>query len=429
MSVNEIWDGIIMKTRRNFLKLAALMPLTAGFPLTASSTTPFSGKFIVTVQARGAWDVTCFCDPKTNQTGEPAITNWSNSGEVEEIGNIRFAPFAKNQEFFQKHAKKMLVINGVDSQTNSHSIGETVNWSGRTATGFPTLTAMYSAEMAPSLPLSYMSFGSFSPTEKLIRATQLGDLGQIGELLKPNVGFDRPVVDEELWSLIRTFHANDSRAALSSPTLLAGNRSAHEAYLSSLQAMESLVEFGAKLPSYNELAPRGEYGALKMQAQFAVLGFKYGVSASADLSLGGFDTHVDNDSLQTSRLAELTDGIDYLWDAAEEAGIADRLLVIVGSDFSRTPYYNSGAGKDHWPVGSYIIMEKGVGYTNKVVAGTDELQNPRAVDPATLEPSNFGTKILASHVHDSLRDYIGLSSSILTGGFPLNSAEKFNFFE
>jgi uncharacterized protein (DUF1501 family) len=29
------------------------------------------------------------------------------------------------------------------------------------------------------------------------------------------------------------------------------------------------------------------------------------------------------------------------------AAAIDALLVIVGSDFSRTPYYNSGDGKDH----------------------------------------------------------------------------------
>lgn len=94
---------------------------------------------------------------------------------------------------------------------------------------------------------------------------------------------------------------------------------------------------------------------------------------AADLNLGGFDSHENNDVQQESLLDELTDGIDYLWEFAEETGIADRLMVIVGSDFSRTPYYNSGDGKDHWPIGSYLIMEKGVDYTNRFIDGTNEL--------------------------------------------------------
>ena len=40
----------------------------------------------------------------------------------------------------------------------------------------------------------------------------------------------------------------------------------------------------------------------------------------------------------------LDDGMSF--DELAAAAI-DALLVIVGSDFSRTPYYNSGDGKDH----------------------------------------------------------------------------------
>jgi|GEM_PF-2571024 hypothetical protein len=52
------------------------------------------------------------------------------------------------------------------------------------------------------------------------------------------------------------------------------------------------------------------------------------------------------------------DGLDYLWDCADELGRDGRLTVIVSSDFSRDPYYNSGVGKAHWPIDSYMVMEK-----------------------------------------------------------------------
>jgi hypothetical protein len=418
-----------MKTRRDILKLAALAPFMGSFPTLASAATPFAGKFVVTIQAVGAWDVTCFCDPKENQPGEMPITNWSKNNETQSAGNIRFAPFANNEAFFKKHASKMLIINGVDSQTNAHGIGETVNWSGRTAAGYPTLTALYSAINAPNLPMSYVSFGGYSRTENIVRSTQLGwSVNQIAELLRPNSNGDRSVIDNELWSLIKTLHGNDSRAALDTSTLIAGNRRSREAYLESMLAVDPLVEFGEMLPSRDDIAPRGDNGFLKRQAQFAVLAFKAGVSVTADMNLGGFDSHENNDAEQEPLLSELTEGIDYLWDAAEEAGIAERLVVIVGSDFSRTPYYNSGDGKDHWPFGSYIIMEKGANYTNRVVTGTDEVQDVLKVDPVTLKPSGFGTKIETSHVHDALRDYLGIASSPITKLFPFNKTEKFDFF-
>ena len=409
--------------------MASYAPFIASYPSLSSAASPFTGKFVVTVQAVGAWDVTLFCDPKENQSGEPVITNWSKNNETQTSGNIRYAPFANNETFFKKHASKMLVINGVDSQTNAHTIGETVNWSGRTAAGYPTLTALYSAAKAPALPMSYVSFGGFSRAENIIRATQLGwSVNQIGELLRPNYSNNRPVIQDELWTIIKKLHINSTSDSLASQSILGGNKRTIEAYVDSMRSMDPLIEFGEVLPGRDEIEPRGEKGFLKQQAQFAVQAFRSGVSVAADLSIGSFDSHRDNDPEQLAYLSELTDGIDYLWDAAEEAGIADRLLVIVGSDFSRTPYYNSGDGKDHWPYGSYIIMEKGAKYTNRVIAGTDEVQDVVKIDPRTLQPSGFGTKMATSHVHEALRDYLGLSNTSTAQIFPFNNAEKFSFF-
>ena len=419
-----------MKSRRNFLKLTGLAPFATGFPLSGAAATPFNGKFVVTVQARGAWDVTCFCDPKENQRGEADITAWSRNDETQTAGNLKYAPFANNEAFFKKYADRMLVINGVDALTNSHSIGETVNWSGRTALGYPTLTAMYSAMYAPNLPMSYVTFGGFNRTESLVRATQLGwSVQKVGELLRPNYDNNGPMMNPELWSLVKQLHKNDTASLINTAPLTAGNRSAREAYLSSLENMEPLRDFADALPQNGEWAPSGMNGNLPQQAQFTIAAFKAGVSVTADLSQGGFDSHENNDAEQTTNLNELTAGIDYLWEAAEEAGIANRLLVVVGSDFSRTPYYNSAQGKDHWSVGSYIVMEKGKSYTNRFVDGSDEGQNALKMDPSTLERSGFGTKMVTGHVHQALRQYLGLAGSEFDQIFPFNGTEQFNFFD
>ena len=73
-------------------------------------------------------------------------------------------------------------------------------------------------------------------------------------------------------------------------------------------------------------------------------------------------------------------------------------------------------------------MEKGKGYTNRYVDGSDEGQNAARIDPETLRPSGFGTKILTSHVHDALREYLGLANSAAADVFPLRNTERFNFF-
>ena len=52
--------------------------------------------------------------------------------------------------------------------------------------------------------------------------------------------------------------------------------------------------------------------------------------------------------------------LTYIKDAAESLGIADRLNIVVGSDFGRTTHYSSvgnpESGKDHHPVTSWMTM-------------------------------------------------------------------------
>ena len=141
----------------------------------------------------------------------------------------------------------MLVINGVDSQTNSHSIGRTVNWSGRTALGYPSLTALYSAVYAPILPLTYLTFGGFNRTESLVRSTQVGGrLTGIRELISPAFGNEGAMA--ELWDAIKTVQANDAQSIVESSIFAAGNRRTREAYSTSLKRMEPLAEFAETLP-------------------------------------------------------------------------------------------------------------------------------------------------------------------------------------
>jgi hypothetical protein len=419
-----------MKTRRDFLKALPLAAISLGHPI-LSSANSFSllEKFVVTIQAEGGWDVTCFCDPKENQKGEEEITRWSRNNTIQQSGNIKYAPFAKNEHFFKKHAEKMLIINGVDCQTNAHLTGQIVSWSGRTSGGLPSITALNSAVNGPGLPLSYISFGGFSRTERVTRATMLSpQINKLKQLLASNVTGQGAIVNADIWGLIREINISDARDYLAQEKLIGGNVRLGRAYLESLLGTDEIRELADKLPDEGN-GGFSQDELLKQQAFFAVKAFQSGLSASADLNvMSNFDSHDNNDTEQADSLSVLTEGIDYLWDAAEEAGIADRLFVVVGSDFSRTPFYNSAEGKDHWPYGSYMIMEKGANFTNRVIGGTDERQFGLKVDPSTLELSNSGSRILPSHVHSAMRSYLGLDRSELVNPFPLNDTEKFNFF-
>ena len=168
---------------------------------------------------------------------------------------------------------------------------------------------------------------------------------------------------------------------------------------------------------------------LRLQAQLAILAFKARVAASADLWLGGFDTHANHDPDQNWLLANLTNSVDFLWEFAEIHGVADRLVVVMGSDFGRTNHYNADEGKDHWPIGSFVVMEKNQPWTNRVVGETDALHFAHKIHPATLQRDDAnGTIIHPKHIHKALRRYFGIEDSPGTQRFPFHNTEDFAFF-
>ena len=109
--------------------------------------------------------------------------------------------------------------------------------------------------------------------------------------------------------------------------------------------------------------------------------------------------------------------------------MADHLVVVIGSDFGRTNRYNADNGKDHWPIGSFIVMEKNQRWTNRVVGETDELHFARKINPRTLGRDDAGgTLIHPRHVHKALRWYLGIENAPDSQRFPFANTEDLPLF-
>ncbi len=434
--------------RRAFVKglLAPTVGAVSGFQLPFVNAAGYDGKLFVFVQADGGWDPTSFCDPKTNTPGERIINHWAENGEIQQAGNLFYAEFGNNAEFFEKYYDRMLVINGVDAQTNSHSAGIVHNWSGRVSEGYPSMTALLAAHHGPRLPLSYLNFGGFSATASLISFTRVRSRS-IRNVATPELEEqdrrDRLIryFPESNWETLKRFRESNIVRLAAEPYLLpraARNRRLYRAALSP-DATEGLKAYAALIPAEDELEQREEfqgsanrtYGSeLRQQAQLAILAFKARVAVSADLHLGGFDTHAKHDPDHNLLLGNLTDSVDYLWEYAETHGVADRLVVVMGSDFGRTNHYNVDEGKDHWPIGSVIVMEKNQPWSNRVIGETDSLHFAHKINPRTLQRDDAnGTIIYPKHVHKALRRYFGVEHSLGAQQFPFHNTEDFAFFE
>ena len=157
--------------------------------------------------------------------------------------------------------------------------------------------------------------------------------------------------------------------------------------------------------------------------------FQSGLGVAADLSLGGFDSHEENEPIQVALLSHLYDALNFFWDQASAAGIADRILLVIGSDFGRTNFINEGNGKDHWPIGSYLIMEEGATWGNRTVGGTDELHFAHKIDQHTLEASATGVTITPSHIHKAIRKYLGIEDYAASLGLNLATTESLPLFD
>src|SRR5690349_3842842 len=112
---------------------------------------------------------------------------------------------------------------------------------------------------------------------------------------------------------------------------------------------------------------------LAQQAEIALASFKAGVCVSANLSIGQFDSHANNDVDQMKLIPEFLAGIAYTLRRAEALGLRERLVVIIQSEMGRTPNYNKGNGKDHWSIGSAMFLGPNI-KGDRVIGATDEQQ-------------------------------------------------------
>ena len=425
--------------RRSFVRGLLAVGAASGFRVPLANAADYHGKLYVFVQADGGWDPTSFCDPKTNTAGEPVINHWAEVDGIRQAGNIRYAPFANNSAFFEKYYRRMLVVNGVDAQTNSHSAGIVHNWSGRISEGYPTTTALLAARYGVGLSMPYLSFGGFSNTARVAVFTRLRNARDIRNIARPDLvrgdpGY-HPYFGVEDWEMLQRHREETLARVVSAPNLLpraARNRQLFSASLHP-EATEGLRLYAEMIPPEDELKEaEGAYdywSDLKLQAQLTVLAFKAKVALSADLYLGGFDTHSKHDQDHGWLLGNLTDSVDFLWDYAELHGVADRTVVVMGSDFGRTNRYNAGGGKDHWPIGSFIFMEKNQRWTNRVIGETDELHFARKINPRTLQRDDAGgTLIYPKHIHKALRRYLGIENTPESLRFPFHNTEDLPLF-
>ena len=417
--------------RRKFIQTMSGAGLGLSLPMFtrthAQTTSP--QRFWVSVNASGGWDPTLFIDPKGDRPradGRGPVNNYSEDA-IRLAGNIRFAgDYPEGMEppdgdspghlanFFNKHSNRLLVINGIDTQTNNHDAGSRFIWSGKIESGYPSFTALVAADAAPSEPLAFISNGGYDFTASLVAPARVGNDDVFHQLAFPNAGRPNSPPEERLPYFIDELYAEIEVARMARLQRLQ-NRERLPLRQRQLQELFTARSGDNNLHRLVEALPENPSRGLMGQAEIAVAAFASGVAVSANLSTGGFDTHGNHDQNHYRRLTELLEGIDHLWEQIEQHGLQDKVTVIVGSDFGRTPFYNSNRGKDHWNVTSIMALGAGVS-GNRVIGASDAHFDALPINPDTLEVDPEGIVLTPEHVHVALRRLAGVSSEF-TGQF------------
>jgi hypothetical protein len=81
-----------------------------------------------------------------------------------------------------------------------------------------------------------------------------------------------------------------------------------------------------------------------------------------------WDTHCDNFAMHRQLVPQIDRPFAALMDDLGERGLLDHVLVVLMSEFGRTPKINQRWGRDHWPE-SWSLVLAGAGIKKGVVAG------------------------------------------------------------
>jgi len=443
--------------RRNFIKYMSIV--TAGVLLPNelnSATTTNTNPLFIFIQASGGWDVTSLCDPKGYLANEIDVNNrvsssamnmsYANKDIITMPNGIQYPPITvathgssyrviyDYSTFFNKFENRLLVVNGIDTQTNGHSSGSRFLMSGKLAEGYPAISALIAGINLPASPLGFITSGGYDYTDNFVPSTRISNASTLTQLSNTNKISTNPTktdtfVENSVFTRIEKMRIERIDRLISKQKLESIKNLMTEFKISH-SGSSDLIKFDTSLKQLDTtLDAKASTNTVFEQGRMAMAGYKAGLTASVNISKGGFDTHSNNDRGQLSNLSQVLEGIDLLDQEAINLGIADRIVYIVGSEFGRTPAYNGNNGKDHWSVSSMMFIGAGINKTG-VIGSTTHTHKIEKINPTTLQKDANGIKMTYAHINKALRKLAKIDTNAkVTQYYPLpTNIETLNLF-
>jgi uncharacterized protein (DUF1501 family) len=107
------------------------------------------------------------------------------------------------------------------------------------------------------------------------------------------------------------------------------------------------------------------------------------------LTFGGWDMHNQIKAGMQGQLPQFDQGFATLVRDLDRRGLLDSTLIMVSSEFGRTPKINGTAGRDHWPKVFSVVLagggiKKGLVYGSSDATATEPEDDPLGVEDLAM---------------------------------------------
>ena len=397
-------DHGVNPNRREFLSVGALGGLSLGLTLgdllsleanaagedwkdVAGQSKPGKAKNIINIYLPGGSAHQESWDPKYLSPAEyrgPLGTVKTNTGEY----------FSQNLKNTAKLADKLAVIRSMTHSEAAHERGTHNMMTGvrpSPATVFPSIGSIISHEFGPrkSLP----------PYVAVPRQSGYGGTGYLGSAFGPfSLGADPGSSSFRVRDLALPAGIDDKRFAKrrSMRSIVDSHFSALEKS-DALDGMDSFYQRAYAMISSPEARDafdinkepaklRDEYGRNTAGGRFLLA--RRLVEAGVRMvstTYGGWDHHSNIAAANNSQMPPFDQAFAALIRDLSQRGMLEDTLVMVTSEFGRTPKINGTAGRDHWPKVFSVVMAGGGMKRGLIYGASDSIAAEPFEDPMTIE--------------------------------------------
>ena len=365
--------------------------------LSGQETSATNRKFVF-VRVPHGWDTTRIFAPMFDHPGI-SMEQDAIRVDIDDFQYVSHTSRPSVDEFFSDFHSKTAIVNGLIVPSVNHAICDKLLYSDSSTGTVPDWATQIASAQSEQYTLPHVLIsGRVLAGNRANLIVNVGTNGQMAQLLSGDllqVADQRTEVPSHAIQSIVSSHLSE---AIHHQTPFG------EFYHGALNRIDFMRELAD-----NQLVDWNTDGTMSSQIQLAtdLLANDLTRCITLEFSRATFDSHVDNDAKQSDNFNDLFDFLHQLtFTLQNTVGLSGTPLlestcVVVLSEMGRTPYQNSGKGKDHWQHTSAMFIGSGI-QGGQVIGEYDELFYGKQIHLATGAPTPDGQDITTRLLGDTL---------------------------